>query len=74
MGAGAREFGAHDAMLNHEVGVAERGNSDADEEVFWGEIGGDGDGIDLVRVVKLEEVSYFMNSCFRYPLHEDVKE
>ena len=53
VGSGDGEGRPHAASLDHEVGVAEGGDGDADEEVFWGEVGRDGDGVDLERLVVL---------------------
>lgn len=55
MGAGTRKLGAQDSVLDHEVCVAEGCNGHADEEIFWGEVGGYRDGVDFVGFVELEK-------------------
>lgn len=53
MRAGAREFRAHDSVLDHKVGVAEGCDGHADKEIFWGEVGGYGDSVYFVGFVEL---------------------
>lgn len=53
MGGSAGEGGGEDAGGDHAVGVAEGGDSCAEEEVVRGEGGGCGDGVDLVGFVVL---------------------
>lgn len=51
--AGAGELCPHYAMLNHEVGVAEGSDGDADKEVLWGDVFWNRNSIDLVGLLEL---------------------
>lgn len=53
VGSGDWQFGAKGAMLYHAIGVAVRGYSDFDQDVFWSQVFGHGNRVDLVRLVKL---------------------